>query len=242
MNVIIVHGSWQSSDGWQPVAKLLHEQGYQVRLIDLPGHGSQSGQDSSTIHLQTYVDYVSQVIRQQAVDAPIALVGHSMAGMIISQVAECVPVEKLIYVAAFLPVNDENLLDIAKRSDIVGLSKNMIIDSNNQSISLIKEGLENIFYNGCDPQLINVAMSRLQDEPLLPFFEKVQLTEEKFGRIRKYYLECLKDLSISINLQRAMSARWDCQVYSLDSGHAPFYSVPKQLSELLIKCLGKTDG
>ncbi len=67
-------------DGWQPVAKLLHEQGYQVRLIDLPGHGSQSGQDFSTIHLQTYVDYVSRVIKQQVVDVPIALVGHSMAG------------------------------------------------------------------------------------------------------------------------------------------------------------------
>ncbi len=70
----------------------------------------------------------------------------------------------------------------------------MIINSKNQSISLIKEGLENIFYNGCDPQLINVAISNLQDEPLLPFFEKVQLTQEKFGKIPKYYLECLKDL------------------------------------------------
>ncbi len=37
--------------------------------------------------------------------------------MIITQVAELIPVQKLIYVAAFLRVNDENLLDIAKRWD-----------------------------------------------------------------------------------------------------------------------------
>lgn len=235
LSFVIVHGSWQASDGWQPVAMALKKAGFPVSLLDLPGHGAHLGMNFHGINLQTYVNYVCQKVQAIQKESPVVLVGHSMAGMVISQVAQNMPISQLIYVAAFLPINGECLLDIAKRSPIIGISKNMLMNRQRKSITLEKNGIDRLFYNDCAPDVVEVALSRLQEEPLLPFYGNVRLTEEKFGKTPKSYIECRKDFSISIELQRFMHSRWPCAVYGLETGHAPFYSAPEQLAHTLIE-------
>lgn len=231
---VMVHGAWQASEGWRKVADFLSHAGFPVLLIDLPGHGSQAGISFQKINLQTYVNYVCQKVQEIQKYVPAILVGHSMSGMVISQVAQNLAVQQLIYVSAFLPVSGECLLDIAKHSKIVGLSQNTIINRKLKSIVLDKNGLDKLFYHDCAAEITELALSRLQDEPLLPFYGSVRLTPEKFGQIRKTYIECLQDCSVSIELQRFMHNRWSCQVISLDTGHAPFYAMPEQLAQALI--------
>jgi pimeloyl-ACP methyl ester carboxylesterase len=52
--------------------------------------------------LQTWADQVADIVAAQ--DAPVILVGHSRAGLIISEVAERVPrnIGLLVYLCAFL--------------------------------------------------------------------------------------------------------------------------------------------
>jgi pimeloyl-ACP methyl ester carboxylesterase len=233
---VILHGGWQSSRGWKSVAGLLNQAGYGVGLIDLPGHGSQADIPFHKINLQTYVNYVCQQVQEFQKQGPVILVGHSMSGMVISQVAQNMPVDRLIYVAAFLPVNNERLMDIARHSPIIGISKNMIFNPKLKSISLDKTGLDRLFYNECSPDITEQALSRLQEQPLLPFYGRVHLTEEKFGAVPKFYVECTKDFSLSIKLQRSMQKRWHCSVYSVEAGHCPFYSMPEILTEIFIDC------
>jgi pimeloyl-ACP methyl ester carboxylesterase len=232
---VIIHGSWQDSHGWRTVATLLKKTGFPVHLLDLPGHGAETGMSFQKINLHTYVNYVCQKIQELPPQTPVVLVGHSMAGMVISQVAQNVSVQQLVYVAAFLPVNGECLLDIAKRSPVAGLSKNMRIDRREKSIALDKNGLDQLFYQDCTPTVAEKAMARLQKEPLLPFYGAVRLTAEKFGKTPKNYIECVQDRSISIELQRFMHSRCPCRVYQLESGHAPFYSMPEPLARTLIE-------
>ena len=232
---VMIHGSWQSSFGWQEVSNLLILKGHSTLLIDLPGHGHNFTTNFTDIHLKTYVDYVTNKISHVQANHDIILVGHSMSGMVVSQVAELLDIKLLIYVAAFLPINGECLLDIAKRSNIDGVSKNMVINNELKSISLATKGLENIFYNDCDKSIVDLALAKIQDEPLQPFCEMVNLTNERFGCTPKVYIECTKDNAISIELQKMMCARWVCTVDSLTSGHAPFYSMPEELSEALAK-------
>jgi hypothetical protein len=134
-------------------------------------------------------------------------------------------------------VDGECLLDISRRSHIIGISKNMIMNRQLKSITLEKSGLDKLFYNGCTTEVTALALSRLQDEPLLPFYGNVRLTQEKFGQTPKSYIECLKDFSVSIELQRFMHQRWPCTIQSLESGHAPHYAVPEQLAKTLINCV-----
>jgi len=62
--------------------------------------------------LQSYVDAVKNLIGNRA---DVTLVGHSLAGMVVSEVAEKIPgqIDKLIYIGAYLPTNDQSLLDLA---------------------------------------------------------------------------------------------------------------------------------
>ncbi|MBS0350210.1 MAG: alpha/beta hydrolase [Proteobacteria bacterium] len=234
---VILHGGWQSSRGWKAVADLLNQAGFRVGLVDLPGHGSQAGIPFHKINLQTYVNYTCQIVQEFQKQGPVVLVGHSMSGMVISQVAQNMMVDRLIYVTAFLPVNHERLVDIARHSPIIGISKNMVYNLKEKSISLDKAGLDRLFYNGCSFEVTEQALSRLQEQPVLPFYGRVYLTKEKFGAVPKYYVECTKDFSLSIKLQRSMQKRWPCGIYSVEAGHCPFYSIPEVLTEIFINCI-----
>lgn len=235
--LVIIHGSWQASEGWETVANFLIEMGFPVFLLDLPGHGINAKTKFSVINLHTYVNFVCQQVQEIQKQLPVVLIGHSMAGMVISQVAQNMSIQQLIYVAAFLPVSGDSLIDLAKHSPNIGISKNMVTDRTRKSITLDKTNLDKLFYNGCHPEVMEVALSRLQEEPLLPFYGNVRLSEDKFGLIPKSYIECFQDFSISLELQRFMNSRWPCDIRGLDTGHSPHYSAPEQLAALIYDCV-----
>jgi len=64
--------------------------------------------------------------------------------------------------------------------------------------------------------------------------QPLRLSSERFGRLDKVYVHCRKDNAISLPRQRQFAAKWPMRkVITLDSGHSPFLSMPKRLSEVL---------
>ena len=111
---ILVHGAWEGAWSWENTTPELEKQGHRVTGIDLPGSvGNQ--QAIPEITMEGYVKTVVDVIT--ALDHKVVLVGHSMAGAIISQVAERMPekIERLVYVAAFLLKNGDSVLEAMQR-------------------------------------------------------------------------------------------------------------------------------
>jgi pimeloyl-ACP methyl ester carboxylesterase len=182
------------------------------------------------------VDYVSSIVEEQ--EKPVILVGHSMAGVIISQVAENLPekIAYLVYLAAFLPENKASLLDEVKKSKNHPLSFETQIDKSANEINLVKSNkLIDIFYNTCSAEQAQFALLQLQKEPYQPFLDPIKITEEKFGQVKKFYIECLQDKAILIEDQRRMHGRASCQVVSLNTDHSPFFSDPIGMVEILSK-------
>lgn len=63
------------------------------------------------------------------------------------------------------------------------------------------------------------------------FATPLQLSEDRFGRVPRAYIECLRDNAVPIALQRAMQADLPCgQVETLDTDHCPFFSAPDLLT------------
>ncbi|MEV3926900.1 alpha/beta fold hydrolase [Actinomadura coerulea] len=99
--VVLVHGAFAESASWNRVIRRLHGRGLRAvaaanPLRDLAGDAA----------------YVRDVIR--AVDRPVVLVGHSYAGMVISQAAAGEPaVRSLVYVGAFTPDTGESALQLS---------------------------------------------------------------------------------------------------------------------------------
>ena len=103
---VLIHGAWHGAGCWEKVVPLLKEAGHQVHTIDLPGVGEDQT-PISEVTLDAYVSAVSELI--STISKPLVLVGHSMGGMIITQVAELVPekIDTLIYLTAFSPRDGE---------------------------------------------------------------------------------------------------------------------------------------
>lgn len=229
---ILVHGAWHASWCWRHIVPLLKAQGHEVLTFDLPGRGQQS--ILTGIQLATHVDALLQLIN--TCHQPVTLVGHSMAGIVISQAAEYCPhlIDTLIYIAAFLPRNNDSLVKLASQFTQPGLSTEIKIDQTNNAISLAASPqIKALLFNQCKTEDISFALSQLQNEPMQPFFDKVRLSAKKFGSVKKWYVECIHDLSISLTDQRRMHQTTDCTVVALDADHSPYFSNPTGLAAIL---------
>ncbi len=201
---------------------------------DLPGHGNNKAYFKS-ITLKIYIDEVTKLIKLQ--DKPVILVGHSMSGVIISQLAENIPehIEALVYVSGFIPDNNGSLVHEERKAKIQGVVKEVIVDESNNKITLkLSSNIQKLFFNTCSQEDANWAMSKFQAQPFRPFIDTVTLSTQKFKNVPKFYIECLKDQAIRIEDQKRMYSKINVEVFSLDTDHSPFLCAPQLLSMLLI--------
>src|ERR1700733_1981637 len=85
---ILLHGAWHAGWCWKHIIPILESHGHTVIVPDLPGHGEDKT-PYLDITLKTYIDSITEII--MLMGKPVTLVGHSMAGVIISQIGENIP-------------------------------------------------------------------------------------------------------------------------------------------------------
>lgn len=231
---ILIHGAWHASWCWGRVAKELSLQGHKVLMPDLPGHG-RNKQRSHGVGLADYVTSVLDLIQQQA--EPVTLVGHSMAGLIISEIAERVPqaIRELVFIAAYVPYNQCSLFSLAQDLESNNVTPLLIIDETLQEIRLQDSpDLGSVFFNRCSRQDAQEAMSQLHAQPLRPFMEPVNIGEH-FMRAAKRALVCRYDQALLLSDQLRMSRDVTENIIYLDADHAAYYSAVGQIVDALLK-------
>jgi pimeloyl-ACP methyl ester carboxylesterase len=233
--IVLVHGSWQGAFAWAPVKSTLERQGYAVVSVELPAHGDDQTPVAG-LSLLTYRDKVLATINAQKA-SQVILVGHSLGGMVISAVAEQAPtkIAKLVYVAGFLPQNQQSAFDLAHldANSLLGPALSFSADG---SLALVKQGqLVDIFAQDGSPAVQQQVVAKYRPEPAAPVGEKLTLTAANFGRVPKFYVRTLQDRALSPSLQDLMLRATPVQQeYRLDSGHTPHLTRPDELSTVLL--------
>lgn len=233
---VLVHGAWHGAWCWELVSETLEGMGHKVVARDLPGMGSDKT-PLNEVSLVSWTDHICNLIEKQG--EPVVLAGHSRGGVVISEVAERIPnlISRLAYVAAFLVPNGKTLADMVPLVEQREVAKNAI-DMREDGISstIASRRVGPIFYNTSSPALQARAASMLTPEPMMSFITPVSVTAERFGSVRRGYVECVKDNAIPIELQRLMRETLPCNpVITLDCDHSPFYSQPGKLADALVK-------
>ena len=100
-NIVIVHGAWVDGSSWSKVIPLLQAKGFHVVVVQNP--------------LTSFADDVAATRRVIALqDGPVLLVGHSYAGVVITEAGNDPKVVGLVYVAAFAPNDGESINSVTK--------------------------------------------------------------------------------------------------------------------------------
>ena len=231
---ILIHGSWHSAWNWHKVIPLIEKAGHEAIAIDLPG----MGRDKTPIQevkMKTTVEKICQVI--DSVPGKVILVGHSKNGIMISQAAEyrSDKIEKLVYLAAYLIPNGKTQKEYSML-DTGGWLRSYVTqhpETNSHTLqsTIFKEGL----YHDCADEITDLAKVLLSNEPVESAITPLQLSEENFGRIPRFYIECTEDRAVTPFIQRKMHTETPCEkVYSLATSHSPFFSKPTELVNILL--------
>lgn len=247
--ILLIHGAWHGGWCWKHVTPLLENAGYTVYAPTLPGHGvPHAGHGAAhpfpieKITLHTYTSAIGALL--DTLDEPAILVGHSMGGMVLSQVAECWPekVDQLIYVTAILPPSGNTVMELINlnTSDAAALEAAMRIDQQRGICTLELDQVGALFYPDCAPEDVAYAQAHLCPQALVPLLTPIETTEGRFGRVPRGYIECLNDRVLSLDMQRALCAESPCLVRQLRSGHSPFFSQPTRLVDELLALIGNT--
>jgi pimeloyl-ACP methyl ester carboxylesterase len=227
---ILIHGAWHGGWCWWRVAERLRALGHEVETPDLPSHGSdETSPDGVT--LDTYVDSISALVDEA--DAPPILVGHSMGGLVVSQLAEQRPDEiaSTVYLAAILPSPGEESLEPVASAE---LRASLRPSADGTVIEFAPEGARDVFYARCSDEDIAFAIERLCPQSASVLSTAPELSRQRFGRVPSAYIECLEDRALPVEGQREMHTRAGCRrVFSIGTDHSPFFSRPDDLVEIL---------
>jgi pimeloyl-ACP methyl ester carboxylesterase len=237
---VLVHGAWHDGSCWAAVANILRAQGHAVITPDLPGHGS----DKTPLTKVTFKSYVTSLIDLLGSQPEkTVLVGHSMSGMVITEVASRLPqkISQLVYVSAYLPRHDESVFDLItlnrSHEPFTAIELAMQMSADKRSCTIEEADIIPLFYHLAPLELATHAKTIFGTQATLPLAAKVNVDQLVLDAIPSTYISCSKDKVIPLHHQRRMLTRRTCNtLLQIETDHSPFYSAPAELAAVLAAC------
>jgi len=231
---VLVHGAWHGAWCWNLLAERLRAAGHAVVTFDLPSLGDDTT-PLAEVTLQSWIDRTVAVLVQSP--EPVLLVGHSMAGVVVTGVVNAIPdkVAAVVYVTAFVPLPGESLFDLATRPEGAATRLLQLPTADGLATIATAETAGAAFYGCCAPADAEAAIARLRPQALQPVLAPLPPPTQDSAQIPRVYIECTEDGAIPIALQRYMAGRIPgVRLHSLATDHSPFMSRLDELTELLL--------
>lgn len=240
-NFVLVHGAFHGGWCWQKLTPLLQAAGHRVFTPDL-SPPDDDRQETPEACLARWSGMVTELLHGLA--EPAFLVGHSRGGIIISEVAEQAPerVAGLVYLAAFLVHDGESMTAARARLGAPPAGVLTTRDAETGRLVADPESVAALIYSDCPPSELDLVRSLLRAEPAAAFAIAPHLSTERFGTVLRTYVECTGDRVMPLAFQRGLQESSPCdQVMSLDCDHAPYWSAPQRLADLLIAHVARAE-
>lgn len=224
--VVLVHGAFADSSGWNTVAGRLLADGYPVLAFSNPLRGP-------TLD----AEYLRQTL--SAISGPVVLVGHSYGGFVITNAAAGNPnVKSLVYVAAYAPDAGET----------VGSANALGSGSTEVTDHLLVRPFPGAQPGDADAYIDPVYFPRLFAQDLPPATARVLAATQRPGAIAalvtpsgtpawktvpSWYLVARQDRIIPPEAERVMAARAGAATVEIDSSHVAMISHPDVVIRLI---------
>jgi len=225
--VVLVHGAFADSSGWNDVTELLQKRGYTVLAASNPLRG-----------LAADSEYVKSILA--TIDGPIVLVGHSYGGAVITNAATGNPnVKSLVYVAAYALEAGERLVDAnALGGGHSDLADHLVIRPYPGAPEGDADGyIDPAFFRelfAADLPKKQAAVLAASQRPAALSALFTPSGEPAWKTIPSWYLVASQDHTIPPEAERAMALRAGSTTIEIDSSHVAMMSHPRDVVGLIL--------
>jgi pimeloyl-ACP methyl ester carboxylesterase len=216
---VLVHGAFADGSSWRKVIPHLEKAGLKVIAVQNP-------LDS----LENDVAATKRAIRNA--EGPVVLVGHSWAGVVITEAGHDEKVKSLVYVAAYAPDKGESLQSVASKYPALEGRKSFVKDADDY-LRISDEGIRKYFAPDLSPEEQGVVAATQG-----PFHVRTATTPVSRAAWREkptFMVVAAKDAIISPELERDQVKAANATAIEVPSSHVAMLSFPKEVAELIVK-------
>lgn len=244
---VLVHGGGFGAWCWYKTIALLEEGGFRVEAMDLTGSGVDSFDTNNITCISQYVKPLTDFLDNLPEGEKVILIGHDFGGACISYAMELFPlkISKAVFISAAMLISGQSTLDIfsqqAGSNDLLQRAQIFLRlngkDQPPSSIDLDKSSLRDLLFNQSPTKDVALASVSMRPIPFAPLLEKLSLSDQRYGSVRRFYIATPEDNAIPITLQENMiNANPPEKVFRLKGAdHSPFFSKPQALHKLLLE-------
>jgi pimeloyl-ACP methyl ester carboxylesterase len=224
-NIVLVHGAFADGSSWSKIIALLQANGYNVIAVQNP-----------LISLADDVATAKRAIAQM--DGPVLLVGHSYGGMVITEAGKDPKVTGLVYVAALVPEEGQNVADVNAVMPTTGAEREFQL-SPEGFLSLSWKGINEYFAQDTTPEerkiifaiQVTWAASATQEKVYNPAW-KTKPT---------WFIVAAQDRMINPDLERFKAKLIKATTIELASSHVPMISQSEKVADFIMKAAEKLE-
>ena len=216
---ILVHGAFADGSSWQKVIPFLVKAGLKVIAVQNP-------LDS----LENDVAFTKRAIKEA--EGPVVLVGHSWAGVVITEAGNDAKVRSLVYVAAYAPNTGESLRDVVSKYPASEARKSFLQDDEG-FLRLSDEAVTKYFapdLPSSEQRLIGTVQGRYHVRTFTSPVSRAAWRDKP-----TFTVVSTKDLIIAPQLQRDQVTAAKATAIEVAGSHVVMLSHPKQVADHIIR-------
>ena len=221
-NVVLVHGLFADGSSWSEVIVRLQAAGLNVTSVQHP-----------LTTLDAAVASTQRVLARQ--DGPTVLVGHSFAGMIVTEAGVDAKVSALVYVAARAPDAGEDYTALAKEFPTPPAAAGIVFDGDEGRLS---EAAFLRDFAGDLPEAKAKVLYAVQ-EPFHKALLTGKTTHAAWRTKPSFYAVSTEDRTINSDLERFMAKRMGADTIEVKASHLSLISHPQEIADLILKAAGR---
>lgn len=221
-NVVLVHGLFADGSCWSEVIARLQSKGLNATAVQNP-----------LTTLEESVAATRRVLAQQ--DGPTVLVGHSFAGMIVTEAGINPKVDALVYVAARAPDAGEDYTALAKQFPTPPATAGIVWNDDYGQLS--QEAFLRDFAGDLPATQARVLYAVQQ-----PFARALLAGKTEHAAWRQkpsWYAVSTQDRTINPDLERFMAKRMGATTIEVPASHLSLISQPDIIARLILTAAGQ---
>jgi pimeloyl-ACP methyl ester carboxylesterase len=217
-DVILVHGAWSDGSSWSKVIPLLERRGFHVTAVQLP--------------LTSVADDVATVNRAIELNpGPLLLVGHSYAGIVITEAGNDPKVSGLVYISAFAPDAGQSVSTLNALVPVTPITGDIRLNAG--FLSITAEGISADFaqdLSDTERQTLAVTQGPIAEAALgTPATAPAWLIKPS------WYMVASEDRVISPKLEAMMAKTINAETITVRSSHVIMLSRPDAVADVITR-------